>query len=376
MPIFVMKKLVNWLPAAFLAPALLLGWASAANAEPPRVTVVVGELLPEEQAAPAANPRKPSLLKRPFGVDFDRAGNMTIVELEGGRVFRLTAAGVFSQIAGDGATNYAGDGGPASEAKFNGMHNVAVTPSGDIYIADSWNHCIRKIDGETNTITTFAGTGKPGFSGDGGPALQASFDFIMCITLNAAHDTLYVADLKNRRVRKIDLKTTLVSTIAGNGQKGVPKDGAVAVEAPLVDPRAVAADSQENVYILERGGNALRRLTPDGRIETVAGTGRRGDHDGPALQAEFGSPKHICVDADDNVLIADDQNGLVRLFDPRKKTVTSVLGRKQNRPSIALLNPHGVCYQRGRLYVVDSGHHRILQMPWPGRKTKPSADGS
>jgi DNA-binding beta-propeller fold protein YncE len=148
---------------------------------------------------------------------------MLIVELEGGRVHRLSAAGELAKIAGDGSKSYMGDGGPAVNATFNGMHNVAVTPAGDIYIADSWNHCIRKIDSGSGTIDTIAGTGEPGFSGDGGPATEARFDFIMCVSLNPTNDALYVADLKNRRIRVVDLQSGKVRTVAGTVKRAFPK---------------------------------------------------------------------------------------------------------------------------------------------------------
>ena len=302
-------------------------------------------------------------LESPFGVDFDKQGNMYIVELSGGRVHRLDPAGTLTTIAGNGTRGYSGDNGPARDATFNGMHNVAVTPAGDLYISDSWNHCIRKIDGQTGIITTIAGTGKPGFSGDGGPALQATFNYLMCVSLNPANDRLYLADLKNLRIRMVDLGTGTVSTVAGNGEKGVPADGATAVESPLVDPRAVAVDSQNNVYILERGGHALRMVAPDGRIRTVAGTGRKAGADGAALTAGLNSPKHLAIDHRDNVIIADDQNRRIRLYEPDQGMLTSILGAGVQKPGRDLLRPHGVCvHADGSIYVVDTGHHRILRL--------------
>ena len=340
--------------AAFLISAAIL----PASADEPDVSIVLGNRLPDEGGPAVAD----SPLKSPFGIDFDSQANMLIVELEGGRVHRLSAAGQFATIAGDGSKSYRGNGGPAAKATFNGMHNVAVTPNGDIYIADSWNHCIRKIDADSAIISTFAGTGEAGFGGDGGPADEATFDFIMCISLNTTNDAIYVADLKNRRIRMIDLKTNRVQTVAGNGEKGVPKDGADACKSPLVDPRAVAVDSQGVVYILERGGHALRTVTPDGEVRTVAGTGKRGFRDGPALEAQFGSPKHICVDDHDNVYIADDVNKAIRKYNPRERTVTTVVGRGHGKPALRLLHPHGVCIERGTLFVVDTGNHRILRV--------------
>ncbi len=226
------------------------------------------------------------------------------------------------------------------------MHNVAVTPSGDIYIADSWNHCIRKINSKTHIISTIAGTGNPGFSGDGGIATQATFNYVMCITLNNTNDKLFVADLKNRRIRTVDLRKGLVKTIAGNGNQGIPEDGSLALQSPLVDPRAVAVDSENRIYILERSGHALRIVDKTGKIYTVAGTGEKGFKDGPALEAQFNSPKHLCIDNNDNVIIADDQNQVIRRFNPETKIVTTILGQGIGNPSIQLKQPHGVCIEK------------------------------
>ena len=332
--------------------------AASSAAEPPKVTVVLGSLLPAE-GGPAQ--RKASELKSPFGIDFNRHGDMFVVELEGGRVHTRTVTGVLRTTSGNGQSGFSGDGGPARDAVFNGIHNVAVTPEGDVFIADSWSHCIRKID-PAGTISTVAGTGEPGFSGDGGPANAARFDFVMCITLNLTNDKLFIADLRNRRIRKFDLSSGIVTTVAGNGEQGVPRDGAAAVESPLTDPRAVATDSHDRVYILERGGHALRVVQPDGRLYTVAGTGQAGHRDGSALTAQFNSPKHLCVDDDDNVFIADDQNNAIRKFDAVQKTVATVLGQGKGTRAIRLSRPHGVCWERGKLYVVDTGHDRVLRV--------------
>jgi len=334
--------------------------ASNADAAEAKVSVVVGSLLPGEGEPNAAVEKSP--LKMPFGIDFDSDGNMIIVELAGGRVHRLAANGELTQIAGDGSEGYTGDGGTAAKATFKGMHNVAVTPNGDIYIADTWNNCIRKIDKASGNISTIAGTGEAGFSGDGGPATKAKFDYVMCITLNAANDKLYVADLKNLRIRLVDLKNGIVTTIAGNGQQGVPLDGALAAESPLIDPRAVTVDSRGQVYVLERGGHALRVVSTDGKIRTVAGTGKSGFQDGAALESQLAAPKHLCVDNEENVYIADEGNHAIRKYDPRLQTITTVLGRGQGQPAVKLNRPHGVCIEKGKLYVVDSENNRILRI--------------
>ena len=337
---------------------VLVSWGGADQAwGEKRARVVIGESL-----RTVKNPQ-PGKLHSPFGVDFDDAGNMYIAELEGGRVHMMAADGGFTTISGDGSKGYQGDGGPAARATFNGMHNVAVTPGGDVYISDAWNHCVRKIDGRTGLISTVAGTGQPGFSGDGGPATQATLNYVMCVSLNPTHDKLYIADLRNRRIRMLDLNSRLISTVAGNGEKGVPKDGDIAVNSPLLDPRAVAVDSRDNIYVLERNGHALRVVAADGTIRTVVGTGVAGDALGAALVTQLRSPKHIAIDRSDNVLIADVRYRGILQYLHMKGTVVGLLGEGVDVPNFSLSKPHGVyVHADGSIYVVDTGHHRILRL--------------
>jgi DNA-binding beta-propeller fold protein YncE len=312
-------------------------------------------------------------LQAPFGIDFDRAGNAYLVEMTGLRVLRIDPAGRLTALAGTGRKGDTGDGGPARQAEFNGPHNLAVTPHGVVYVADTWNNRIRRIDPHTGVITTIAGTGKKGFSGDGGPATKAEFGGIYCVSLTPDGQRLLAADLDNRRVRAIDLSTGVVTTVAGNGKKGVPEDGAVAQEAPLVDPRAVAADHRGNVYVLERGGHALRVVGPDGRIRTVVGTGKAGfiGDGGDARRATLNGPKHLCVDRDGDVYIADTENHCVRKYLPREGRIVRVAGTVKKGttglggpPEQAELNqPHGVTVRAdGTLYIADSSNNRVLKI--------------
>ena len=326
------------------------------------VDFVVGGYMPQEKGEWDS---KRSPLQNPFGVDFDSKGNMYVVELGGGRIHRIDEKGLLTTIAGDGSRSYLGDGGPAANATFNGMHNCAITKDDQLLIADSWNHCVRRIDLGSGRIDTLIGTGDEGFSGDQGPAADATFNFVMCITLDPHKTLLQIADLKNRRIREVDLRTGVVMTVAGNGQRGVPKDGNRAVDSPLVDPRAVVSDHLGQTYILERAGQTLRVVDAGGKITTVAGTGEKGFRDGPARQATFGSPKHLCVDDRGRVYIADDQNAAIRRYDPSTKMVETILGRGIGDERIRLSNPHGVCFYAGDLYVVDSGNHRILRIKNP-----------
>lgn len=354
-----MLKLVPT-PVLFAALAYALVFsASTAEARAEEVEFVIGDFM-ESEGGQWDSAKSP--LTSPFGVAFNSAGDMWIVELEGGRVNKLDSSGKLHHSGGDGSASYKGDGGQLADATFNGMHNCDTLPNGDLLIGDSWNHCIRKVDAKTGVIATIAGNGKKGFSGDGGPATEATFDFVMCITLSPDKNVIHVADLNNHRIRAVDLKSGMVSTIAGNGKKGVPTNGAAAVDSPLVDPRAVIQDSMQNIWILERGGHALRVVRPDGTIHTTAGTGVRGFVDGPGLQAQFGSPKHLCIDNADNIYIADDENGAIRRVDANSGEVTTILGKGHGDARIRLSHPHGVTWHNGFLYVVDMGNNRIVRM--------------
>jgi sugar lactone lactonase YvrE len=352
--------------AGFLIATSLVAGAPSPGAG--RLVLVAGG-----GTAPDNTPADQTRLSSPFGVGFDPEGSLIFVELTGERVRKIGPDGFVRTLAGTGRKGDGGDDGPAAKAEFNGMHSLAVAASGDIFVADTWNNRIRKIDARTGRISAFAGTGRKGFAGDGGPALQAEFGGIYCIALDERSGSMYLADLDNRRVRVIDLKTGIVSTLAGNGKKGVPRDGAAARSEPLVDPRAVAVDGQGNVYILERSGNALRVVDRAGAIRTVAGTGAKGSSGdgGDARTATLNGPKHLCIDPRGQVLIADTENHRVRVYNPADGSIRTLAGsgRKGTAglggpPQDAELNqPHGVSIGPGGVvYIADSSNHRILKI--------------
>ncbi len=250
-------------------------------------------------------------------------------------------------------------------AKVNSPHAIAVGADGTIYVADTLNHKIKRIDPATGVITTFAGTTK-GYSGDNGPAARAQFSGIYCISFNPAKDKMVVTDLDNRRVRLIDMKSGLVSGVAGNGEKGLPKDGADAARAPLVDPRAATMDSKGNVYILERGGHALRVVDPAGKIKTLVAGPK-----GPKGPKVLSGPKHLCIDGDDNVIIADTDNHRIVKWLAAEAQLVVIAGTGMKgtggvggAPEQLQLNqPHGVYLDReGVLYICDSMNNRVLRI--------------
>jgi DNA-binding beta-propeller fold protein YncE len=321
----------------------------------------------EENNVPATKAK----LHQPFGIDFDKAGNFYLVELQGERVLKVDAKGTFTILAGTGKKGDAGDDGPALKATFNGMHSLAVTPDGTIYAADTWNKRVRKID-PTGKITAFAGTGKKGKRGDAGPALQANLGGIYCLAFNDDFTKLYLTDLDNRQIHFVDMKTGMIHLVAGNGNKGVPQDGADAKTAPLVDPRAACIDRQGNVYILERSGHAMRVVDKTGKIRTVVGTGKAGNtgDGGDARKATLNGPKHLCVDLDDNVILADTANHVVRKYTPRDGKIVRLAGTGKKGASqdggdllaVSFNEPHGVHVDAlGTLYIVDSMNHRVFR---------------
>jgi streptogramin lyase len=308
---------------------------------------------------------KNPLLTTPFGMDFLADGSLVVADFGGNRVCKVTREGQVSVLAGAGTVGHRD--GPARQALFRAPHGVVVLPSGEILIADTLNHCIRKI-ATSGDVSTVAGTPENGFAGDGGPATAARFKEAYDVCLFP--DGFLVADLGNRRIRAV--ANGSIRTIAGNGRKGVSQNGAKATHAPLVDPRAVARGRDGSVWILERSGNALRRVDSQGLIWTVAGTGKAGPaRNGPALQCTLNGPKFLWVESSGDVLIADTDNHCIRRYAPASGTLTIVAGTGMrghgtaggSPTATALDQPHGVAVDKmGVMYISDSLNHRILKI--------------
>jgi DNA-binding beta-propeller fold protein YncE len=308
-------------------------------------------------------------LREPFGTGFDAAGHLWVVEMiSGNRTFQITPDGTATHFAGKIQPGYSGDGGPALDATFNGPHNLAVLPDGNVLIGDTWNGVVRELDVKNRTVRTLPGWKAPaGKERGNGP---------YCITLSPDGQTLHIANLL--QVIALHLPTQTAKIVAGNGSKGIPQDGALATEAPLVDPRAAAADTAGNLYILERNGNALRVVDPSGRIRTVVNRdGKKGlsGDGGPAIDAAMNGPKHLCIDTDDSVLIADAENHVIRRYIPASGKIIRVAGTGQKGGSgvggdplsCQLARPHGVTVHpaSGDLYITDSYNNRLLKITRP-----------
>ncbi len=275
-------------------------------------------------------------------------------------------------VAGNGESGFAGDGGPAAKAKLTRPCAVAVDHRGNLYIADSGNHRIRKVAPD-GTITTFAGTGEPGFDGDGGPAARAQLNAPYGVSVDR-HGQVFVADQQNYRIRKVTPAGT-ITTIAGDGRKGFDGDGGPAVRAALNYPDATVSDDKGHLYIADAGNHRVRKVDPDGTITTVAGTVRGYSGDGgPAAHAQLNLPASLAIDPQGNLFVGDLANHAVRKVSP-SGTITTVAGtgdrgfNGDDIPAIrAQLNEPGgvaVCPD-GSLLIADGGNFRVRRVDADG----------
>ncbi len=257
-------------------------------------------------------------INRPYDTVVDESGNLYIADYSNYRVRKVDPNGVITTVAGTGTSGYSGDGGPATSAKLYYPTGLALDEAGNLYITDSINARVRKVD-PSGIITTVAGTGTSGYSGDGGPATQAQLGlFLYGIDVDQAGN-LFIADFKNHRVRKVNLSTGKITTVAGNGTAATSGDGGPATQASLNNPADVAFDSYGNLFIAEASGNVVRMINAAGVISTIAGTagtsGFSGDG-GPAKQALLKKPFSVLYDRSRGGLyIADRNNAVIRFIE-------------------------------------------------------------
>ncbi|EFK06099.1 RHS repeat-associated core domain protein [delta proteobacterium NaphS2] len=247
-------------------------------------------------------------LSFPMGIAIDSAGNLYILDSDNNRVRKVDTNGIITTVAGNGNWSYNGDGGPAVEASLSSAASgIAIDSAGNLYISDTGNYCIRKVD-TNGIITTVAGNGVAGFSGDGGPAVEASLGWAMGIAIDSAGN-LYILDGSNHRVRKVDTNG-IITTVAGSDDYGFSGDGGPAIEASLGYAVGIAIDSAENLYISDSSNHCIRRVDTGGIIATVAGNGIYGSiEDGvPAKKSPLGYPVGVAVDTAGNLYISDEAN--------------------------------------------------------------------
>jgi hypothetical protein len=263
-------------------------------------------------------------INHPFNVAVDSAGNLYIADEANNRIRKVDSTGTIITVAGNGTLGYSGDSGPATSAQLNCPTSVAVDSTGSLYITDACNNRIRKVD-TTGTITTIAGTGVAGYFGDNGPATSARINSPSSIVVDGVGN-VYFADELNNRIRKVDTGGT-ITTVAGNGTLGYSGDNGPATSAMLDLPSGVAVDSTGNLFISDNYNNRIRQVTSTGTITTVAGTGVAGysGDSGPATSATINLPTGVAVDGSGNLYIADNYNNRIRKVDIGG-TITTVAG--------------------------------------------------
>jgi len=309
-------------------------------------------------------------VNNPYGLAIGPDGALYFCDLDNQRIRRLDLrTRQTTTIAGNGQKAYAGDGAAATAGALNMPHEIQFDPAGHLYVAERDNHVVRKIDGKTGIISTFAGTGRAGFSGDGWPAARAELRQPHSIAVDAGRRRLLICDIGNHRIREVDLGTGTIATFAGTGERQPTPDGAALDGVPLNGPRTIAIDASGHLYLALREGNAIYRIDPARRtIHHVAGTGEQGygGDGGSARTATLAGPKGLAW-ARDRLYVADTENHVIRVIDLKTGVIRTVLGTGQRGDGpepdprrCALSRPHGVLVdRRGVLYVADSEAHRI-----------------
>ena len=265
----------------------------------------------------------------PIGIAASSMGSLSLAFIDASVVAHLTVdSGVITTVAGTGEPGYSGDGGPAVEAQLSYPVAVALDGAGNLFISDSNNCVVRRVDQQTGVITTVAGTGEPGYSGDGGLAVEARLHELGGLGLDGVGN-LYIADLENSVVRRVDQQSSVITTVAGTGEPGYSGDGGPAVEAQLSYPVAVALDGAGNLFISDSNNCVVRRVDQQtGVITTVAGTGEPGysGDGGLAVEARLRELGGLGLDGVGNLYIADLENSVVRRVDQQTSVITTVAG--------------------------------------------------
>jgi sugar lactone lactonase YvrE len=311
------------------------------------------------------------------GMAVDSNGDVLFSQFPGDVARADAVSGIVSTVAGNGVCcGSTGDGGPATAAMMYDPAGIALDSGGNLFIALPTSGLIRRVDASTQIISTFAGNGTDGSSGDGGPAGKSALS-PWGLTIDPAGN-IYVADAFNSRVRFVNGATGIISTLAGTGPIGYSSggfsgDGGPATAAQVKNPSGTAVDRKGNVYVVDTGNNRIRRINSSGVISTVAGTGTRGlsGDGGPATKAELASPSAVAVDAAGNLYIADAGNNLVRRVDTTSGVITTYAGGGAGASgspalSASLLAPFGLAFDAaGNLYIGDSNGIHFLDLTSP-----------
>jgi sugar lactone lactonase YvrE len=339
------------------------------------VLLLLLALASSPQAATQTIPAIAVPLILPSAIVFDTAGNLYLAETASHVIRRVDTAGNITTIAGTGTQGFSGDNGPAIAAQLDSPQGLALDSANNLYIADTHNHRIRKLNLTTGLIATIAGAGTPGFSGDTGPATLANLALPTALALDSANN-LYLADTGNHRIRRIDAATGRITTTAGTGTQGFSGDNGPATAASIDSPQGLAFDSANNLYLADTNNHRIRRIAiSTGRITTLAGTGTQsfsGDT-GPSNAAAVALPHGLTIDPAGNLYLADTANHRIRRIDPTG-VITTVAGTgtqgfsgdngpattaSLDTPRSTILSPTAL------LTLADTGNQRIRQLEAP-----------
>jgi DNA-binding beta-propeller fold protein YncE len=346
---------------------------------PPQVSTLVGTgrrgVAREGDEADHAN------IDNPFFTVFGPDGLLYFSDYGSNRVLRVDKQNRISVVAGNGTKGYSGDGGPAKAAQLGAPHEVRFDRRGNLYIDERDSAVIRRVDMKSGIISTVAGSGKPGYAGDGGPAIQGQFNQPHGIVLDRS-DNLYICDPLNNRVRRVDAKTGILTTFAGNGQNGRAPDEGTLTNIPLAGPRSLEITADGKWYLALREGNSIFVLDPaKSTLKRIAGNGTSGysGDGGSALAAQFGSlgaggltgPKGLVVTPDGRIMfVADCENHVVRKIDLKTGIISTLVGTGERGDGpdgdplkCKLSRPHAVIVRNRTLYISDSENHRIRVLP-------------
>jgi len=305
----------------------------------------------------------------PYGLVFGPDGALYFCDLGNQRVRRLDlSTGGMTTIVGNGERGYSGDGGPATDAALNMPHEVGFDAAGNLYVVERDSHAVRRIDMGTGVISTVAGNGQAGFEGDNGPASGAHLNIPHSIAFDVQGDLL-ICDIGNHRIRRVSMQSGTIDTYAGTGEREPTQDGSPLAGTPLNGPRTLVRGDDGDLFLALREGNAIYRIDGvSGSIRHLAGTGAQGyeGDGGPVRQATLAGPKGLAF-GNGMLYVADTENHAIRAIDLATGTIDTVLGTGQRGDgpepdprACRLARPHGLCVGHdGALYVADSESHRI-----------------
>ena len=330
----------------------------------------------EKGYAGDGGPATQARLNNPFGIAKGPGGALYVCDTGNHVIRRIATNGTITTVAGTGKGGYSGDGAPALKAELNEPYEVRFDKAGNMYFVEMRNHVVRRVDAQTQTITTLAGTGKAGFSGDGEPARTAMLNQPHSIQFDLRGD-LFISDILNHRIRRVDAASGMIVTFGGTGAREGTVDRSKVNETPLHGPRAIDFDADGDMWIALREGNAVYRVDmKTGIIHHVAGTGKRGltTKTEVAKRAAFSGPKGISVGPGGVVYLAETETHMIVAINARGETVEPFagLGDRGDGPDgdalkCRMARPHGVFADTdGSVYIGDSEAHRVrVVLPAP-----------